>query len=164
MSTSQAHVTWGNTDFDSFLRSRLGWSPERLRSGLGLHTSYAKLDQDDLHVLSQDVFLFVLKILRFLVTDWNRIYCSWPSPSFKKLEMQLANQFYVVFDKRSVNGHAEQSLGPDNQRVMRAMGKHRVLWNTWIHEKCFVLSSEVLLMDDLQNYAVFSEYWSTLTD
>ena len=51
---------------------------------LGVHTSYAKLDQDDLHVMSQDVFLLVLKILRFLVTDLNRIYCSWPSPGFKK--------------------------------------------------------------------------------
>lgn len=51
---------------------------------LGVHTSYAKLDQDDLHVLSQDVFLLVLKILRFLVTDLNRIYCSWHSPGFKK--------------------------------------------------------------------------------
>ena len=52
-----------------------------------------------------------------------------PAPGLKKLEMQLANQFYVVFDKCSINGHVEQSLGPDNQRAMRAMGKNRVLWN-----------------------------------
>ena len=72
------------------------------------------------------MFLLVLKILRFLVTDWNGIYCSWPGPGpgFKKLEMHLAN--YVVFVKCSINGHAGQSLGPDNQGAMRAMGKNRV--------------------------------------
>ena len=46
-----------------------------------------------------------------------------------------------------------------SQQAMQAMGKNRVLRSCKImHEKCFLLSSEVLLIEYLQNYAVLIDF------